>query len=78
MVSNAANLVLASMAIVQRDDLFRAWRPAGVIFQGPNPSAIANESIEGLEIIRIRPIHFIKANGMLDLEMWDQCNPVSI
>jgi hypothetical protein len=65
-----------ALAIVQRPDLMRFWRPAGVIFQGPNPSGVAGESIQGLEIIRIRPIHFVKPDGMLDLEMWDQCNPV--
>jgi hypothetical protein len=65
-----------ALAIVQRADLFRSWRPAGVIFQGPNPSGDAGESIQGLEIIRVRPIHFVKADGMLDLERWDQCNPV--
>ena len=65
-----------ALAIVQRPDLLRAWRPAGVIFQGPNPTGNIEESIDGLEIIRIRPIHFIKADGTLDLERWAQCNPL--
>jgi len=46
--------------------------PAGVIVQGPNPTGIIGESIAGLEIIKARPIHFIKADGFLDLERWQQ------
>ena len=64
------------LAMVQREDLLRFWKPAGIIFQGPNPTSDAEEAIEGLEIIRIRPIHFIKANGMLDLDRWAQSNPL--
>jgi hypothetical protein len=51
------------------------WRrPAGVIFQGPNPSDDASESIQGLEIIRARPVHFINRNGSLDVARWEQSN----
>jgi hypothetical protein len=52
------------------------WRrPAGVIFQGPNTSDGSEESIQGLEIIRARPVHFINADGTLDIARWDQSNP---
>jgi hypothetical protein len=52
------------------------WRrPAGVIFQGPNTNDDVGESIRGFEIIRARPVHFINANGTLDIARWDQSNP---
>jgi hypothetical protein len=52
------------------------WRrPAGIIFQGPNPSDDLAQSIQGLELILARPIHFINADGTLDIARWDQCNP---
>jgi hypothetical protein len=63
--------------MVQRPDLLRFWKPAGVLFQGPNPTSDIAQSIEGLEIMRIRPIHFIKPDGMLDLERWTQSKPLS-
>lgn len=50
----------------------RSWMPAGVIIQGPNPSGIEGESISGLEIIRARPIHFIKPDGFIDADQWEQ------
>lgn len=51
------------------------WRrPVGVIFQGPNPSGKAEESIQGLEIIRARPVHFINRDGTLDIARWEQSN----
>jgi hypothetical protein len=54
------------------------WRrPVGVIFQGPNTSDDLAQSIQGLEIIRARPVHFINADGTLDIARWDQTNPVS-
>lgn len=59
------------IAIVESPTL-RSWQPAGVIIQGPNPSGIQSESIVGLEIIRARPIHFIKEDGSLDLTRWEQ------
>jgi hypothetical protein len=43
-----------------------------IIIQGPNPSGIDGESIAGLEIIKGRPVHFIKADGHLDLARWEQ------
>jgi hypothetical protein len=52
----------------------RSWMPAGVIFQGPNPNGVEGEAIAGLEIIKARPIHFIKANGYLDVTRWEQLN----
>jgi hypothetical protein len=59
------------LAIVQ-GTVLRWWRLAGVIFQGPNTSGNPEESIAGLEIIRARPAHFIKANGTLDIDRWEQ------
>ena len=47
---------------------------AGVIYQGPNTSSDENEAIGGLEIIRARRAHFIKANGELDRERWGAAN----
>ena len=62
------------IAIVQTPTV-RSWMPAGVIFQGPNPSGVTGESISGLEIIKARPMHFIKPDGKLDLVRWQQANP---
>jgi hypothetical protein len=59
------------IAIVQTPTV-RSWMPAGVIFQGPNPSGITGESISGLEIIKARPMHFIKPSGELDVARWQQ------
>jgi hypothetical protein len=62
------------LAIIQAE-VMRTWRPAGVIIQGPNPGDVpTQEAIQGLEIIRARPIHFIKADGYLDLDRWQQAN----
>jgi hypothetical protein len=61
------------LAIVQTPTL-RSWIPAGVIFQGPNPSGDPAESIQGLEIIRARPVHFINPDGTLDIARWEQSN----
>ena len=52
--------------------IIRSWMPAAVIIQGPNPSGIAGESISGFEMIKGRPVHFIKADGYLDLTRWEQ------
>jgi hypothetical protein len=52
------------LAIVQTPTL-RSWIPAGVIFQGPNPSGDPAESIQGLELIRARPVHFINPTERL-------------
>jgi hypothetical protein len=62
------------LAIVQ-SPILRAWMPAGVIIQGPNPSGVAGESILGLEIIKARPVHFIRADGLLDITRWEQSHP---
>ncbi|HLH12427.1 MAG TPA: hypothetical protein VKV77_11180 [Methylovirgula sp.] len=59
------------IAIVQSATM-RSWRPAGVIIQGPNPSGVEGESIAGLEIIKVRPIHFIKEDGFIDVARWEQ------
>ena len=62
-----------AITIVQTPTL-RLWRPAGVIFQGPNPSADPAESIQGLEIIRVRPVHYINPDGTLDVARWELNN----
>jgi hypothetical protein len=44
------------LKIVERNAL-RGWAPAGVVFQGPNPTADPAQSIEGFEVIgRVRCI----------------------
>lgn len=63
------------LAIVQTETL-RYWKPAGVIIQGPNPTGDPAESIQGLEIIRARPVHFINPDGTLDIARWGQSNPL--
>jgi hypothetical protein len=61
------------LAIVQTPTL-RSWMPAGVIIQGPNPSGDPEQSIQGLEIIRARPVHFINPDGTLDISRWEHSN----
>lgn len=61
------------IAIVQTPTI-RSWMPAGVIIQGPNPTGRAGESISGLEVIKARPVHFIKPDGELDVTRWEQAN----
>jgi hypothetical protein len=61
------------VAIVQTPTL-RSCIPAGVIFQGPNPSGDPTESIQGLEIIRARPVHFINPDGTFDIARWERSN----
>jgi hypothetical protein len=48
---------------------------AGVIYLGPNQSGVEGESIIGFEIIRARPAHFIKADGSIDVNRWEQSRP---
>ena len=64
------------LAIVQTPTL-RSWMPAGVIIQGPNPSGDPETSIQGLEIIRARPVHFINPDGTLDIARWENSNLAS-
>jgi hypothetical protein len=62
------------IAIVQAE-IVRTWKPAGVIISGPNPGDSPDQDfISGFEVIRARPIHFIKPDGMLDLDRWAQAN----
>jgi hypothetical protein len=62
------------IAIVQAE-IMRTWKPAGVIISGPNPGDAPDQDfIPGFEVIRARPIHFIKADGTLDHDRWDQAN----
>jgi hypothetical protein len=62
------------LAIVQTETL-RSWKPAGVVIQGPNPTGDPTQSIQGLEVIVARPIHFINADGTLDIARWDRSRP---
>jgi hypothetical protein len=48
-----------------------------VVFQGPNPSGDPENSIQGFEIIRARPVHFINPDGMLDVARWENSNLAS-
>ena len=50
----------------------RTWALAGVIYQGPNTSCDPNEAIPGLEIIRARRADFIRPDGSLDSQRWDE------
>jgi hypothetical protein len=62
------------IAIVQAE-IMRTWKPAGVIISGPNPGDAPDQDfIPGFEVIRARPIHFIKADGTLDHDRWEQAN----
>jgi hypothetical protein len=62
------------IAIVQAE-IMRTWRPAGVIILGPNPGDTPDQDfIQGFEIIRARPIHFVMADGTLDHDRWAQAN----
>ena len=62
------------MLTVIETKVIRCWSLAGVIYQGPNPSGDEGMSIPGLEIIRARRAHFIKADGTLDVARWDDLN----
>jgi hypothetical protein len=62
------------IAIVQAE-IMRTWKPAGVIISGPNPGDSPDQDfISGFEVIRARPIHFIKADGTLDHDRWSEAN----
>jgi hypothetical protein len=53
----------------------RSWALAGVIYEGPNPSADDAQAIAGLEIIRARRAHFILPDGQLDIRRWVDIAP---
>ena len=57
------------LAIVERGVL-RGWTPVAVPSEGPNSTADTEQAIQGLEIIRARPLNFINADGTLDLARW--------
>jgi hypothetical protein len=46
---------------------------AGVLVAGPNPSTDPNESIQGFELFRARHACFIRSDGFLDNDLWEQC-----
>jgi hypothetical protein len=47
---------------------------AGVIIQGPNPSADVSQSIQGFEMIKARPVQYILPDGRLDKARWETTN----
>lgn len=49
----------------------RGWRLAGVIYDGPNPSADPAQWIDGLEIIKARRADFILPDGTLDKSRYE-------
>lgn len=55
-------------------NVLRSYIPAGVIFAGPNPSQDEAEAIAGFEVIRVRPIQYIKPDGTLDNDRWAMDN----
>jgi hypothetical protein len=61
------------IAIVQTPTI-RSWMPASVIIQGPNPTGDASQSIQGFEMIKARPVHFIMPDGHLDVPRWEMNN----
>ena len=61
------------IAIIQTN-IFRMWKPAGVIIQGPNPIVDNSQSIMGFELIKARPIDYILADGFLDNDRWAMNN----
>lgn len=56
---------------VVENHALRSWRLAGIIYQGPNPSADPSEAIAGLQIIKARRADFILSNGRLNTQLWD-------
>ena len=56
------------------ESTLRSWALAGVIYQGPNPSADAGQAIAGLEIVKARRAHFILPDGRLDRARWQTTN----
>jgi hypothetical protein len=65
----------AMLAIIETPGGIRSWSLAGVIIQGPNTSDDPNQAIAGLEIIKARRAHFIRADGQLDWVLWRSLNP---
>jgi hypothetical protein len=62
------------IAVVQAE-IMRTWKPGGVIISGPNPGDAPDQDfIPGFDVIRARPIHFIRADGTLDHDRWGQAN----
>ena len=57
------------LAIIETERI-RSWIPAGVIFQGPNPSDDPAESIPGFDLVKARPVRYIHPDGTLDNEGW--------
>jgi len=61
------------LAVIEYRGL-RSWALAGVIYQGPNPSDDPQQSIAGLQIMKARRAHFIRPDGTLDVQRWDELN----
>jgi len=63
------------VALAERAGI-RAWTAAGVIVNGPNPGDDPSQQfISGMEVFYATPIHFIKADGHLDIDLWNNSNP---
>ena len=58
------------LAVIETGSI-QSWSLAGVVYEGPNPSADEAQAIAGLEIIRARRSHFILPNGQLDIRRWE-------
>lgn len=54
------------------DGALRTYRLAGIIYQGPNSDVGGEESIEGFDLIRVRRPDFIRPDGSLDRQKWDE------
>lgn len=53
----------------------RTWALAGVIYQGPNTSDDPDQAIAGVEIIKARRACFIRPDGSLDVDKWEEIYP---
>jgi hypothetical protein len=63
------------VALAERGSI-RGWIAAGVIFDGPNPGDDpSQDSIAGFELFSARPIHFVKKDGQLDVDRWENLHP---
>ena len=58
------------LAVIETGSI-QSWSLAGVVYEGPNPSADEAQAIAGLEIIMARRSHFILPNGQLDIRRWE-------
>ena len=62
------------MVSISMKNGIHCWALAGVVYQGPNTSLDSSQSICGLEVIKARRAHFIKPDGTLDIDLWENVN----